>query len=126
MNTTAIAQHLNVLESAITEVQEWARVLWVRVKGIGCRFVSKKVVKVVEVKMFDLEAELERREKEAEANAAKAHAMAAEILDSLPMWAAGSVEDGKLFHAAIDVIEGRATFNEVVQRFSSKKVIVRR
>lgn len=40
---TAIAQHLNVAESAIIEVQEWARVLWVRVKGLGARFVSKKV-----------------------------------------------------------------------------------
>jgi hypothetical protein len=43
---TAIAQHLNVTESAIIEVQEWARVLWVRVKGLGARFVSKKVVKM--------------------------------------------------------------------------------
>lgn len=43
---TAIAQHLNVTESAILEVQEWARVLWVRVKGLGARFVSKKVVKM--------------------------------------------------------------------------------
>jgi len=43
MNTTAIANHLNVAESAIVEVQEWARVLWVRVKGLGARFVSKKI-----------------------------------------------------------------------------------
>jgi len=42
----AIAQHLNVAESAILEVQEWARVLWVRVRGIGARFVSKKVTKM--------------------------------------------------------------------------------
>ena len=40
-----IAQHLNIAESAILEIQEWARVLWVRVRGIGARFVSKKVVK---------------------------------------------------------------------------------
>lgn len=46
MNTTAIAQHLNVAEAAIVEVQEWARVLWVRVKGLGARFVSKKVTKM--------------------------------------------------------------------------------
>lgn len=44
---SAIAQHLNVTESAILEVQEWARVLWVRVRGIGARFVSKKVVKTM-------------------------------------------------------------------------------
>ena len=45
MNTAAIARHLNIAESAILEVQEWARVLWVRVQGLGARFVSKKVTK---------------------------------------------------------------------------------
>lgn len=40
----AIAGHLNVIETAILEVREWAYVLWVRVAGIGCRFVSKKVI----------------------------------------------------------------------------------
>lgn len=44
--TAAIANHLNVAASAIVEVQEWARVLWVRVKGLGARFVSKKVAAV--------------------------------------------------------------------------------
>lgn len=42
MNTTAIAQHLNILDSAIIEVQEWASVIWVKFVG-GCRFVSKKI-----------------------------------------------------------------------------------
>jgi dissimilatory sulfite reductase (desulfoviridin) alpha/beta subunit len=42
----AIAQHLNVAESAIIRVEEWANVLFAVVKGIGARFVSKKVVKV--------------------------------------------------------------------------------
>jgi hypothetical protein len=46
MNTAAIANHLNVAEAAIAEIQEWARVLWVRVRGMGARFVSKKVVKM--------------------------------------------------------------------------------
>jgi len=50
MNTAAIASHLNVADSAIVEVQEWARVLWVRVKGLGARFVSKKVIAMVEEK----------------------------------------------------------------------------
>jgi len=43
----AIAQHLNIAESAITEIQEWAHVLWVRFVG-GVRFVSKKVMKPME------------------------------------------------------------------------------
>lgn len=55
----AIAQHLNVTESAILEVQEWARVLWVRVKGIGARFVSKKVVKVDNVYITEFKTTIE-------------------------------------------------------------------
>jgi hypothetical protein len=42
MNTQAIASHLNILDSAIIEIQEWASVLWVRFVG-GVRFVSKTV-----------------------------------------------------------------------------------
>lgn len=50
--TTAIATKLNVLESAIIHVEEWASVLFVVVKGLGVRFVSKKVmVKKVERNM---------------------------------------------------------------------------
>jgi hypothetical protein len=51
---TAIAQHLNVPAAAILEVQEWARVLWVRVKGLGARFVSKKVVIMKDVTLPEL------------------------------------------------------------------------
>lgn len=43
MNTQAIAQHLNINEELIIEVQMWARVLWVRIKGMRPKFVSKKV-----------------------------------------------------------------------------------
>jgi hypothetical protein len=53
MNTAAIANHLNVAETAITEVQEWARVLWVRVRGLGARFVSKKVMKAMDLLIED-------------------------------------------------------------------------
>lgn len=42
----AIAQHLNILESAIVRIEEWAKVLFVVVRGVGGRFVSKKVAKV--------------------------------------------------------------------------------
>jgi hypothetical protein len=48
MNTTAIAQQLNILDSAIIEIQEWANVLWVRFVG-GCRFVSKKAIEVIKM-----------------------------------------------------------------------------
>jgi hypothetical protein len=42
---TAIAQHLNIAESAIVRVEEWANVMFAVVRGLGARFVSKKVVK---------------------------------------------------------------------------------
>lgn len=44
MNTTAIAQHLNIATEAIIKIEEWATVLWVKFRG-GCRFVSKKILK---------------------------------------------------------------------------------
>lgn len=40
----AIATKLNVLESAIIRIEEWANVMFVVVRGLGGRFVSKKVV----------------------------------------------------------------------------------
>jgi hypothetical protein len=122
--TAAIANHLNVAASAIVEIQEWARVLWVRIKGVGARFVSKKVVEVKPV--FDLEAEIERREKGAAENYERAMAMQSEILDSLPQWAAASVQDDILFDSAVNILEGRESFNDVVARLTSKKVVIRR
>jgi hypothetical protein len=49
MNTLAIATHLNVLETTIVRIEEWANVLFVVAKGLGARFVSKKIN--VEVKV---------------------------------------------------------------------------
>jgi hypothetical protein len=43
--TAAIANHLNIAESIISSVEEWAHVLFVRFVGRRPRFVSKKVVK---------------------------------------------------------------------------------
>lgn len=41
-----IAQYLNIAESSIIRVEEWANVLFVVVRGFGARFVSKKVTKM--------------------------------------------------------------------------------
>jgi hypothetical protein len=51
----AIATHLNVAEQAIVEIQEWATVLWVRVKGLGARFVSKRVAEMEKTDVEKLE-----------------------------------------------------------------------
>jgi hypothetical protein len=39
----AIAQHLNITEQAIVRIEEWANVMFVVAKGLGARFVSKKI-----------------------------------------------------------------------------------
>jgi hypothetical protein len=44
--TAAIANHLNIAESIISSVEEWAHVLFVRFVGRRPRFVSKKVTKM--------------------------------------------------------------------------------
>ena len=41
--TAAIATRYNVAESAIIEVREWANVFLAVIKGVGARFVSKKL-----------------------------------------------------------------------------------
>lgn len=47
MNTAvAIAKHLKVNHWQVTRVEEWAKVFFAVVKGLGARFVSKKVVKM--------------------------------------------------------------------------------
>jgi hypothetical protein len=55
MNSQVIATHLNILDSAIIEVQEWASVLWVKFAG-GVRFVSKKIgaTEMTEERAWDL------------------------------------------------------------------------
>lgn len=54
INAAAIATKLNVLESAIVRIEEWASVMFVVVKGLGARFVSKKIVEVKKVEELEL------------------------------------------------------------------------
>lgn len=56
MNTAAIAKHFNVIESAIVRVEEWKNCLFCVVRGIGARFVSKKVAKVTQISKEEVEA----------------------------------------------------------------------
>lgn len=47
MNTAvAIAKHLKVSHWQVTRIEEWAKVFFAVVKGLGARFVSKKIAKV--------------------------------------------------------------------------------
>ena len=52
---SSIAAKLNVLESAIIRIEEWAHVLFVVVKGLGARFVSKEVVNVSQIEEVKIE-----------------------------------------------------------------------
>lgn len=115
MNTQAIAQYLNLAEKLILEVRVWARVLWVRIEGKRPRFVSKKVTMNNPIDPFEL------AEKEQDDRADRADAIAAKINDYLPM--GHSVSWNKLHSAAVDVLEGGCTFQEAVERFTSKKII---
>lgn len=53
---TQIANHLEVSPNQITKIEEWENCYFVVVKGLGGRFVSKKVVKtVVAVTAYEVE-----------------------------------------------------------------------
>lgn len=51
-----IAQHLNIAEALIAEVQEWAHVLFVRFTSGRPLFVSKKVVNVKKITVEQVSA----------------------------------------------------------------------
>lgn len=112
----AIASTLKVSPNQIKSVDEWASVYFVRFTVGRPTFVSKKGVKVE-----SLEEVLARKEREQEENANKAEALAAEIEDALPI--GNCVSYSKLFSAATEILEGEATFEEIVKRFTSKKII---
>lgn len=42
----ATARILGVAAAAVREVRIWAKVIWVNVKGLGCRFISKRAYHV--------------------------------------------------------------------------------
>jgi len=47
MNATVlVAKHLQVSHWQVTRVEEWAKVLFAVIKGLGARFVSKRVLKM--------------------------------------------------------------------------------
>ena len=115
MNLTAIANHLNILESAIVRVEEWAHVLFVVAAGIGGRFVSKKV---------NIMNGLEASQKRQDENADRAEEMAAAISDALPIGSCPSYEN--LFSAACDLLEERCSWEQVMERFTNKKLIIKK
>lgn len=49
MSSQAIAKHLNIVQSEVLRIEEWANCLFVVVKGLGARFVSKKVMEEIKL-----------------------------------------------------------------------------
>lgn len=117
MNAQAVAQvakFLKVSPNQIKRCEEWSKVLFVVVVGSRPQFVSKKVLV-----MESLEERMKRWEREEDEKVAKAEAMAARISDMLPI--SDCTQYDKLYSAAIEVLEGESTLEEVVDRFSRKK-----
>lgn len=77
---TAVANHLNITESLIAEIQEWASVLWVRFVSGRPRFVSKKVLKVEKPILDNVAKQLEQAKR---IEGKKRHAWAIEDLKKL-------------------------------------------
>lgn len=63
MNAAAVAQHLNIAESAIVRIEEWANVLFVVCRKLGARFVSKKVMGINNEKLSELGSEWKKGDK---------------------------------------------------------------
>ena len=54
INLQGIANHLGVAKTAITKIQEWKYVIFVVVRGMGGRFVSKQHAALQQVGAYDL------------------------------------------------------------------------
>lgn len=128
MNASQIAQVANFLSvspNQIKRCEEWVHVLLVVVHGCRPRFVSKKVVKTMpKIKPINLlgmpDSWLETEKQQDEA-ADRARNLAFEINSHLSI----DVPFNKLLSAAIEILEGATTFDAVVARFSSKKIVKR-
>jgi hypothetical protein len=118
MNTQAIATHLNIVDSAIIEIQEWASVLWVKFIG-GVRFVSKKIG----AKKMELSAEDEYL-LQCEQDGSKARWERIEAMEAhLGHYLSGYYNQQRLAEIAMAVVDGEMTKDEAIARLTSKKPI---
>lgn len=83
-----------------------------------------QVAKFLNVAPNQIEERMERLEREQEERGNQAEAMAAKINDMLPV--SHCVQYSKLFSAAVQILQGEATLDEVVAQLSSKKVIIKK
>jgi len=86
--------------------------------------VDKENAEAAKPKTQTLDQILAMREKEVEANAARAEDMVNEINKRLPP--GHYIDYQKMFSSAVDVLEGRTTLDDAVNRFTSKKPIKKR
>lgn len=135
--TAQIAKHLNVVENAIVRVEKWAKVLFVVVKGLGARFVSKKVIEVKNIGLtgyelppgvsFDLiEDELEWLDNQSGSNDwdTEVNEAIGEIAKYLPL--GSNPSEANLLSKARQVTEGTMSAQEAANQLSNKKVIIKR
>jgi hypothetical protein len=120
MNTQAIASHLNIVDSAIIEIQEWASVLWVKFIG-GVRFVSKKIG--ANAMSQELSAE-EEYLLECERDGSNEKWNRIEAMEArLSHYVSGYHSESRLRSIACDVIDGEITEAQAIARLTSKKPI---
>lgn len=118
----AIAQHLNIPESMIASIEEWAHVLFVRFISGRTRFVFKKVKPVM--KNRDFSANLFSDMPDFDESAADSvDAMVSQINNRLPIGHCASYS--KIHSAACEVLRGETSIDEAVVRLTSKKPIKR-
>lgn len=122
---TAIANHLNIAESIIASIEEWAHVLFVRFIGRRPRFVSKKII------VEDKDNTMNQQEKLMEEYLAscsrqdewidRVEAMESHLDDCLPV--RSCVSPSVLRSVAADVVDGKMTEREALVRLTSRRPI---
>lgn len=133
-----VAQHLNIAESLIAEIQEWAHVLFVRFVSGRPRFVSKKVTTVKKnigltgyelpagVSFSSIDDELEYLDSLSQSSESNEQVQQSigEIAKYLPMGCNPS--DANLMNYAYQVAEGELSAQEAANRLSNKKIIIKK
>jgi hypothetical protein len=122
--TAQIANHLNIAESVIASVEEWAHVLFVRFIGRRPRFVSKKVVEVKAMSIDEMMEEYLASCSSKDEWIDRVEAMESHLDDCLP--GSSCASPSVLRSVAADVVDGKMTEQEAIARLTSRRPIIRK
>ena len=119
--TAAIASHLNIAESIIASVEEWAHVLFVRFIGRRPRFVSKKVVEAKAMSIDEMMEEYLASCSSKDEWIDRVEDMESHLDDCIPV--SSCVSPSVLRSVAADVVDGKMTEQEAIARLTSRRPI---